>query len=241
MAQDANADGFESILFPIGLVGQQVPGAYGTVWTGAIYMQNNSGDSVGLVRSFVGLTGFGVYGPGYLGPIGELGVRPDLGLLLTPFTHEASQITFSNRIWETTRAAQPRGVEIPVVRERDFFRGPQAFLGVPSGPNVRIALRVYDPRIHDTPARQQISAVVLNPNGNVLGEFELSPERVVPERNQVTQPGFAAVNDVAALVPAVLQHDTIHIRVRTLTGGEYWAMVSVTDNATQTVSIVTAQ
>ncbi|HET7712718.1 MAG TPA: hypothetical protein VFL80_12370, partial [Thermoanaerobaculia bacterium] len=55
------------------------------------------------------------------------------------------------------------------------------------------------------------------------------------------QPGYAAIHDLAALFPQLRDVDRYDVRVTPLVEGmEYWAVVSVTDNDTQQVLLITA-
>jgi hypothetical protein len=55
-------------------------------------------------------------------------------------------------------------------------------------------------------------------------------------------PGFDAILDVPVAFPAIGALERVTLRVTcTDADAEFWAVVSVTDNDTQTVSIITAQ
>lgn len=169
---------------------------------------------------------------------------------------EAKNLTFSNRIFETTQRTQPRGIDIPVVREGNFFAGPQTFLGVPAGAGVRASIRVYDPWIHifdplffipptfrPGPMLEGVEVRVMD-GLETLGSVILRPAVFNRTIRPVDfhKPGFAAIYDLATIAPGVADRVNVHIRVRPIpAGAQYYAMVAVTDNETQTVSIITAQ
>ncbi len=169
------------------------------------------------------------------------------GFLVHTPVAAAPHLTLSNRIFERTLRAQPRGVEIPVVREGSFFSGDRTFLGVPAGEGVRVSLRAYDPWVHlPTPTTNLvlIRVSVQTLAGDELGSFELRPQILNPEGPAVDyyKPGIAMVHDLAAVVPAVAAHERVHIRVSAQPAqAQYYGMVAVTDNETQTVSIISAQ
>ena len=68
------------------------------------------------------------------------------GALFALLPEQAAGIHLASRLLETSRRAQPNGIDIPMIREDRFFKQPSTFLGIPSGPGVRSRLRVYDPR-----------------------------------------------------------------------------------------------
>ena len=55
-------------------------------------------------------------------------------------------------------------------------------------------------------------------------------------------PGYAAIFDMVGTFPALSAYETVQVRITPLTEGmEYWAFVSITDNATQHVAPYTRQ
>lgn len=251
---DINGDGHETILLPFAFREHRdvLPGSFGTRWTGQVWLENRNDAEVPLFQYCMQLCpGFGAHLTGRMGT-DPLGINPaEQGLLLFIPIGLAGNLTFSNRIFETTLRAQPRGVDIPVVREGNFFTGTQTLIGVPGGPAVRISLRAYDPWQAFTPPAlpgpplEQVHVVVLDEHQRMeLGTATLQPR--VMHRTTVGQdwhkPGFDALYDLAAVIPAINDHQYVHVRLHPVpAGAQYWAMVAVTDNETQTVSIITAQ
>jgi len=244
VAADTNHDGFETILLPIAFrPGVEVRGAFGTVWQGQVWLTNRSRGPINIQQWY----GCGsddclaFYPAAYAGlltkPVDDL---PEPGALLTPTADDAQLLTFSNRIFEVTRHAQPQGIEVPVVREGNFISGSTVLLGIPVA-GVRSALRVYDPR-RVAGASFRIEAVA--PDGTVLGATDLTTMFSLfgPHQWDPIRPGFAAIYDLAAAFPGVTGLDYFHVRITPITQGvEFWAMVSVTDNDTQQVLIIAPQ
>jgi hypothetical protein len=243
-AADTNHDGFETILFPIAIVGSSnntVPGAYGTQWQGEIWVRNASLVTVLLegrppcpfenCTSPVAAGFTGRFAPG----VAASGTR---GLLLEPRVEDAASVTFSNRVSEVTRHAQPQGFEVPVVREGDFFTGPSDFLGLPGGVAVRSTLRIYDPRRVPGTA---VTVQILDSTNKVVGETTVATTFSNATPADTVEPGFAML-DLGSIFPVIAGLDRYHVRVTPVTtGSEYWAIASVTDNDTQQVLIVTPQ
>lgn len=244
---DVNSDGHETILLPLAFnEGSQIPGAFGTVWTGQVWLENRNNVRVQL---FECQPLCGDFPSGLASTIGtSLWSRPELGFLLTIPIQQARNLTFSNRIFERTLRSQPRGIDIPVVREGDFFTSEQTFLGVPAGQGVRVSVRAYDPWINypdagrPGPALQGVSVEVRDKDQRVVGTTTLRPLNPTIPVYDFHKPGFDVVNDLVGLFGAVAQLPYVHVRVRAVpAGAQFWAMVSITDNETQTVSIITAQ
>lgn len=245
-AADINADGMETILLPLAFTpsGDEIAGAFGTVWTGMVWMHNRSDVTIGLLQCMVPCHG---YEPGSMGVVGlPLGRRPELGLLLHVPSPYAGSLTFTNRIFERTRLGQPRGVNIPVVREGEFMQGINTLLAIPVGGGVRAGIRLYDPWITEvtpsTPRLNSLTIEVLGVDQVVLGSATVTPVVVFREViGDPHRPGFAAIHDLATIVPDINAREFVHVRVTpNPAGAQYYAMVAVTDNDTQTVSIITA-
>lgn len=248
---DVNADAHETILFPFAFRPRtnEVPGAFGTIWSGHVWIENRSSEILSLY-TFCSPGCIGI-SPGEARDIVEpLGTTPEAGYLFHIPVGQARQVTFSNRIFECTLRTQPRGVDIPVVREGNFFSTAQTFLGVPSGEGVRASVRVYDPWFHFGSRRpgamlERIVIDVLDRDQRPLGSATLVLWPQIPATAHPAvgwhKPGFAAIYDLSAIAP-VGAHEFVYVRVTPQpTGAQYYAMVAVTDNATQAVSIITAQ
>lgn len=246
---DVIDESYQTVLIPIVFSPFQIlEGANGTRWTGEIWVHNGSQSPIHSTQPLGPCTVF--CGPqmepgDFQQQSGLVSNQHDGGALLHLPAAGADQIFVQARLLELTRNSQPTGVELPIVREGDFFTGPVSILAIPAGIDVRSALRVYDPR------RMTNSAVrveFLDPAGEVLATRELRPgdDAVVPPGGT---PGFppahpkvARLLDITMDFPQLNALDRFHVRITPLTPGmEYWAMVSVTDNVTQHVLLVTAQ
>lgn len=251
---DIDGDGFETVLFPLAFRSHaDLPGSRGTIWSGEVWADNRNSTGVHLWGCAVPIVCPLRLEPQRASVIdAPLGVfRPELGFRLAVPIEQASHLTFSNRIFERTLRSQPRGIDVPVVREGEFFDSEETFLAVPSGPEVRITLRVYDPwsglsafGIGPNNDLHSVEVKVSDRDENPLGMVSLTPviEYPTTAREDVGKPGITVIQDLAEMFPAINEHASVHVRVNAvLSGTQYWAMISVTDNETQTVSIVTAQ
>lgn len=246
--QDTNGDGFASMLVPIAFSNTQIlTGAYGTRWTNEIWFANNSSTDIqGLqptnICAPICLTEFPA---GAIGRITSVESNKHNGAMLHVPVEVGKQFQISTRLLELSRNSQPTGVEIPVVHEPDFFRGERWLLGVPSGNEVRVALRVYDPRALIGTA---VSVDFVAPDGAVIGTTILrpgdDPRLQTPDAitRPVLAPTVASSLNMISDFPVLQAHERFHLRLRPLQEGrEYWAMVSVTHNETQHVLLITSQ
>lgn len=245
VAQDTNGDGSVTYLLPLN-VPNAVAGAYGSEWKTELWVHNGSstpydiqgcpGLNVGGVSLCEGVPFHppGITEQAYPYETGENGPGA-----LNAFTFNVSSsqsgIIVRSRLYELSKHAQPAGVEIPVIREDEFFTDTSRFIGVPNNSVVRVALRVYDPmHIPGSAARVEI----FDKNGTVLGSTILP---LIPQTVDAISPGYAAILDVASAFPQLAGIDHFDIKVTPIQSTRaYWAFVSVTDLNTQTVLLVTS-
>jgi len=136
-----------------------------------------------------------------------------------------STVFANSRIRDLSRSAQTAGTEIPVVRENDF-RDRVRLLNVPTGANLRGLLRVWT-------------------TGEPANSFFLSADQV---------PTFAPINPPLAPVQGGLRYGTydfsgflgtsidhLDLSIGVPNGTRVWAMVSITNNDTQQVTVISPQ
>ncbi len=141
---------------------------------------------------------------------------------------DADDLWTSLRVFDTSRSAENYGTTIPVVRERDMFIARAiAFSGIPTDPRFRNTLRIYSVQPAevfvdiDTATSHESRQITLQgatdpftPAYAVIGDL---PSGVGPLRITILPPG-----------PEELGFAT-----------PMWAFVSVTNNDTQMITIVT--
>ena len=154
------------------------------------------------------------------------------GVALIAPRAEANNLAFSLRVRDTSRAAEGYGTEVPVVREKDMFRGTDlTLLDIPVDPRYRTRLRMYafDTGEHD--------AWVTIDRANAPDE-----QLFVPVRRQCAGSGCNELPWYAELdLPVGAENERVNVYV-TIGGNDSlaWAFASVTNNETQQVTIVTA-
>lgn len=164
--------------------------------------------------------------------------NPNAGRLL--YVVRGGNYSMNVRLADISRHALDAGTEMPVVRERELLTTPVHLLNVPLDGVSRLMLRIYDvdqpeARFRIRVWRQDAEMVAPYIDTEVTARAsETGPFRLQPAYAQHTQ-----FIDPAALVILPL---SLRIEVTPLTpGSRFWAFVSVTNNATQHVTIVTPQ
>jgi hypothetical protein len=240
---DTNGDGRVTILLPIAFTHHvRVPGAHGSEWRMELWFHNASSHGFNSLQG--GCTVFCHelnYPPGYLGLYTSIGSIGGAAALLTIPASNEPEIHLSARLLETTRLAQPTGVDLPVVREGEFRKRETTLLAVPVGSTIRSALRVYDPRLR---RGSRVHAEFLSPAGEVIAAAWLAPgdhpSLALQDPQFPRTAGYDAILDLTGQFPLLQSLPLFHVRLTGETPDlEYWAMVSVTENETQHVMLIT--
>jgi hypothetical protein len=141
---------------------------------------------------------------------------------------EAENLWTNLRVFDTSRSADNYGTTIPVVRERDMFIARAiVFSGIPTDPLFRNTLRIYS--VQPTVVFVDIDTPTSHSSRQVL---------VQGAQDEFT-PAYAVIGDLPTGVGAV--------RITILPAGPddpgfatpMWAFVSVTNNETQMITVVT--
>jgi hypothetical protein len=220
---------------------ETVAGAHGTVWIGEVWAANDS--TVGIWTPLCEFDPCPSRLPaksqrkiGFSGNFPSRGELIDGGALLYVPLEVADRVSFSNRVLEVTRRAQPTGFAVPVVRETEYFETPVVLPGIPAGDGVRSSLRIYDPSGHGG-GRFLVELIALR---STIA-FSVTLADGTFNGFSAAAPGFAAVHDLESLVPGGVPDEVFHVKVTPLSGSDkYWTFASVTDNETQHVLIITA-
>lgn len=160
----------------------------------------------------------------------------------------AGDVAFSLRLRELSRE-HGSGVDIPVIREREMFRSRLALLGVPLDPGSRAHLRIYA----DSFAGFTIRITDSDTDADADAENEIPHSVDIPIHAVRTrwgvhfqqQPGYAEIANLREHVRQLFSRDPSSVMIEVLDDGKgigrssFWAFVSVTDNTTQEVMLVT--
>ena len=137
---------------------------------------------------------------------------------------------------DVSRGAQDLGTEIPVLRENDLFARPFSIANVPADARYRVTLRIYDIDAPRTIALRMVGAHSAAP----LVDEGLQLAAAASMRTG----GFAAINDLVAAYPKLAGQGPLRIEVDPLIRNDAksaWAFVSITNNETQHVTVISPQ
>jgi hypothetical protein len=231
----------QQVLVPIAFGAEDsLQGAEGTLWVGEMWVANESGVAVQHLQEQHCLLGC----PDPQLPAKsrrriamQTGAAADAGALGYVPREIASELSFSARVLEITRQAQPTGFSLPVVRDDEYFHSPVTLLGIATGTAVRSSLRIYDPTAQ---ARRYFNVTVITEAGVEVASMQLATAGPSVPAVQPYQPGYASIHDLESKLGTATDGQRIHIRVVPLDGKPYWTFASVTHNETQHVLVVTA-
>ncbi len=261
-AQPISQTPYERVLVPI-TVSAPLPGAYGSVWTTALTVRNDSDEAVVVTTTPVALCGECPPVPPrttFNFPL----VVPDqnLGAFVYVGSPGFGKVTFMLRVQDVSRQAQTWGTQIPVVRERNVYTGKLQLLDIPVDSHSRSALRVYD---FDPPAPAAPRAVRLriydmcgigpidshcsnDPLVDSVLTLATTPEssEAYPDHPAGAMIGnlIDAFPQLASVPPTVLPSGkfrpaSVRIDIDAFSPGlRFWAFVSATNNETQHVTTI---
>jgi IPT/TIG domain len=133
------------------------------------------------------------------------------------------------RVYEQSKQAENHGVEMPVVRERDFRGDRILFINVPAGPRFRLTLRVY----------------TLGTNGQLL-RASMGSENVPLPFTQSSDPFTPSVAVVQLPSERFATGSTQTVTIEAPSVGiplpppiDFWAFITVTNNDTQHITTIT--
>lgn len=225
----------EEILIPVAL--NLVDAGYGTRWISEVSAYNDSDDRVPIdphVCYSFGSPYLCSRPVRWIEPHSSITLepasnRPDQpAMFIRPPVDQADRLHFTVRLRELSRTPDDPGVQIPVVRARDFQRKEIWLPAVPTVAAYRSTLRIY------TRAPEVTVRVKDDGTGETLMEQRI--ERPMP--TDIDTFGTVTLHDLLARA-TIPSHDRVRIEVHAMT--PVWAMLSLTDNDTQHVKLFTPQ
>ncbi len=239
---------YERLLFPVYLDGE-LPGANGARWATQLWLRNNSAGFLSLApwvcdpqtvcTPVIPLTRTLLPGesiqnlPAFFRPPTSNPSR-----ILYVSKEGADRLSAHLRLFDAAGEAFDAGTEIPVVRENDLLTSAVQFHAVPLNERFRIMLRIYDMTQSDSTFRvriyEQATGISTAPP---LREFELNT--TLDETGDFkTKAAYAAYTDFSTLSGP----PSLRVEVEPLTAGSrFWAFVSITNNASRRVTLVSPQ
>ena len=242
----SSAHGAESkLLLPI-VVPTPLAGAFGSLWTTHVTVVNVGTQSI-KARGLLPPCGFDPCIQPELPPKTTTAFSPYMGSdvpgrFLLVDTDRRADIKVELRVRDLSRQLSTWGTEIPVIDEAKAAQETVQLLAVPVDTDFRSLLRVYD--FDPAPGHFVVVRVFVprafkpnSPNPDELLK-EISLLLHVP-RGPDEYPGYAQLN-IDGLVDPLSGNLRIEV-TPTTTGLRFWAFVSVTNNDTQHVTVITPQ
>jgi hypothetical protein len=149
----------------------------------------------------------------------------------------ADSLEFALRVRDVSRQSDSWGTEVPVVREDRAYRHPFDVLNVPLQPRFRQTLRIYD--FEDRSGGSVRVQYYNMTTGALLKDSQLA--LLAPQSADIFTPAYLQLDVFSQLgnVPGV---DRMRVRISPTSDVQrLWAMVSVTNNVTQEVTMITPQ
>jgi hypothetical protein len=154
------------------------------------------------------------------------------GRLVYVYRTIAPLVDMTLRLSDTARHSTDAGTEIPVVRSRDFHTSTLRLHNVPLHETARVTLRIFD--VDD------------NGTGTVaISTYRLDGTLLQRELHSFTPSGYPQP-DGLPYAPSIIEvllaprAEAVRIEITPLSEGlRFWAYVSITNNTTQHVTLVT--
>ena len=239
------------VLLPVYIV-QPVPGAYGSLWTSQFVIHN---ESVG--REYILQT---LCPPPSELCVGDVAADEDLNpqqtklglpsrysvpanpvagavvwLSVTGAPYDdGDDVAYDLRVVDLSRSATAAGTEIPVVRENALRKTVTSLLNVPVDARFRLSLRLFELNL----AQADFMVRILDQDSGAL----LSQQRVTTTTGDVAPGGFTPGFVELANFAGGTQARRVRAEIEPLTAGvAFWSYVSITNNDSQQITLVTPQ
>ncbi|MEA2328784.1 MAG: hypothetical protein QOE68_3743 [Thermoanaerobaculia bacterium] len=220
---------FEPILFPVSFQG---PGALGSQWVTENFI---SSDTTAFFRDRLPCCGSLITGAAQL-----LNNTNPWGHVLYAIRGTTDSLTLSSRIRDTSRQAQTAGTEVPVVRERDF-RSRLRFINIPVDSRYRVMLRLW--AIGDGPFGNNPPFIAAVPVSLLSTEVPFLP--ISMTKIPGTAMSFGSIDVTSLLTRTPANPNTLQVfpsgygsDAVALAFPRIWGMLSITNNDTQQVTII---
>lgn len=241
---------YETVLLPLYFPGT-IPGAYNTQWATDLWIHNGGGETVSIADQ--------VCPPGACPPVIPL-TRPleaghslhnptsffqesrsNPSLVLYVSNNGAKDVSYGLRVADTSRHALNGGTGLPIVREGELLTRTAQLHDVSLENSIfRVLLRVYDLSYSEARYAVRFYPATEDPKPSV---YSLTLTARTPRQGLFRAEAAYAELDVTQLLHLRLAWPQVaRIEIEPLTpGSRYWAFVSMTNNETQLVTLVTPQ
>jgi hypothetical protein len=208
-------------------------GADGTEWATELWVHNGSPNDV-PIELCTNLCDVRLLPPDGIQQIGGIG-----GICAPLFAAKGPLVVpagFDYALWvvETTRG---RRFSIPAVRAAAMHRTPFHVMGIHVNPSVRHTVRLYELAGNE---RTGVTVRLIANDGRELSSRKVSLSAPPHAGAAYYVPGFAQFGSLAELFPDVVNWPAIvHLQIVPESSDRLlWAMVTITDNITQDVTVI---
>jgi hypothetical protein len=212
---------FERVLIPVIING---PGAFGSQWKTDLTLYNASNDAI--PGSLTGVQ------PRSLVTVS--GTNAPSGLVLPLPRRAAKKVTIGLLARDLSKQAEALGTELPVVREAGLQDGGLSLLNAPADARFRVALRLFG--IDDV--RQVI--IRIRPMDNTSNDLLVQEIRLAPTSESAGLATFGYIGDLLTQFPQIAGHGPLHVEIDA-SDARVWGFISVTNNETQQVTVISPQ
>jgi hypothetical protein len=220
---------FEPILFPVSFQG---PGALGSQWVTENFIAS---DTPAFFRDRPACCSSVITSSVQL-----LNDANPWGHVLYAIRGTTDSLTLASRIRDTSRQAQTAGTEVPVVRERDF-RSRLRFMNIPVDARYRVMLRLW--AIGDGPFGTNPPFIAAVPVSLLSTEVPFLP--ISMTKTPGTAMSFGSIDVTSLLTRTPSNPNTLQVfpsgyrsEAVALAFPRIWGMLSITNNDTQQVTII---
>ena len=242
---------YERVLLPIYVKGV-IPGAHGTQWATDLWIHNGGTSAVSIAdrvrpaeaacAPVIPLTltldaGRSLHNPDHFFPPN----RNNPSQMLYVSKPGADDVSLGLRVADVSRNTLNSGTDLPVIRESRFLTRTAQLLNVPlDNQNFRILLRVYDVTYSEALFSVRIYPSDPDRVQAVYGTtLTATTPRLPPFRPEAA---YAELDITPLLNLRLAWPQNARIEVEPLNpGSRYWAFLSLTNNQTQLVTLVTPQ
>ena len=242
---------YERVLLPIYFAGV-IPGAYGTEWTTDLWIHNGGTTTVSIADRVCPP-------PTVCPPVIPLAIplephaslhNPDMffqpsrsnpSLILYVGEDGAEDVSMGLRVADTSRHALNGGTDLPVIRGDEFLSRTEQLLNVPlDSRTFRLLLRVYEINYDQAQFAVRFYPAQESAASQVYGTtLTASTPKTAPFRAEAA---YAELDITRLLDLRLAWPEIARIEIQPLTpGSRYWAFVSLTNNETQLVTLITPQ
>ncbi len=248
-AQPSAAD-YEQVLVPI--TSTDIAGLNGSRWITDSMIANTSSEDADVLGPYLSPIASPPVAVALRLPAGSLMTLPPPQALAPQPGREGEllgvprvlgrKIAFNSRVHDTSRQAQTWGTELPIVRENEFGDS-LMLLNVPGDSRYRLLLRIYT---RTSAADVRVRADVLATLIPILDPPSFGPlfERVIHLDAPVASgagaiASFGRPGYVQVTIPTLGVPMQIKVSAESGSANNIWAFISITNNDTQDVTLVT--